>query len=178
MRGAFDFRLISDTLQRTFYQCYTPGLYTKPVHSALHSFLCTSKTNPISLGQSLSCFVVEKVPPASQHVSISLGNLCCSRFEIYCRKKKRADGSVPPLDNNVSGAAAVYRYSRAVIVTDRVFAEGYSKSKRTAVCDREDTSYPLGMYRRYICCVLYVAVIMHVVYCICQTVLHPVTRSA
>ncbi len=47
---------------------------------------------------------------------------------------------MPPLDNNVSGASAVYRNLRAVFVPDN---EVEDNAKRVVVCDREYTSYTL-----------------------------------
>jgi hypothetical protein len=80
-----------------------------------------------------------------------------NRFEIYCGNKTRGPESAPPLANNVSGAAAVYRNLQAVFVPDEEF--GRAEKKRFIVCDREYTSLTLvqtllqqGFYCIGTCC--------------------------
>ena len=111
-------------------------------------FLCISRTSHTNLEQSYSCFAVPSQRIASGtskfHVSRFFNlHMYVTRFEIYCGKKKRADGSVPPMDNNVSGAAAVYRNLRAVFMSDSDMAKASDQAKRVVVCDREYTSYTL-----------------------------------
>ena len=95
-----------------------------------------------------SCYVAEHhrivrgtvFSQVMQHLDMSY-----YRFEIYCGKKKRGDGSIPPLYNNVSGTAAVYRNLKAVFPwqfeTEGEFQS--STNKRVIVCDREYTSLTL-----------------------------------